>query len=357
MIQDLGYNKSKLVALWAETVIYGINTVLFIMCVFVLATNGHGKKASNINKPLLITAIMLYTLCSAHIINDLGRAVTAFISYQDHGGAKAFYSQLWTWSSILREAVFVVTNAIADGLLVYRLYIVWNSSIKIIAGPSILLVVATACGIRAVWGFSNLEQGEDTYAADIFTWGITLFTISLFHNLIVTSLIAGRIWWYGNRMAATLGHKCKRKYSEAMIIIVESGAISSFCVFVTLVTYATKTNGVYIAYDSLAQVMALNPILIIVRVGLGLTVNDATYQSTTRNADTVLNLARARLQRSDSLSGVQVHKVTEMDTRQAEVDSIEIKLEDLSRSQRSDTQKSDPPCTSSAAARSEDRRT
>ncbi|EEB91502.1 hypothetical protein MPER_10127, partial [Moniliophthora perniciosa FA553] len=214
MIQDLGYTKSKLVALWL------------------------GKsKGAPINKPLLVTAIVLYTLCAAHVINDFGRAITAFISYESNPkGATAYFAQLWHWSSILREAIYCV----------YRLYIVWNFNIKMIVGPIFVLLAATICGIRAVWGFSNLKQGEDTYAADIYTWGVTIFTLTLLLNLVVTTLIAGRLWWYEKRMATTLGQRHSRKYSQAMGIIVESGAIYSACIFIVLITYATKTNGVVV---------------------------------------------------------------------------------------------------------------
>ncbi|ESK85569.1 hypothetical protein Moror_10019 [Moniliophthora roreri MCA 2997] len=332
MIQDLGYTKSMLVALWTQTMLYGMNTVLFIMCVYVL-THDRGKgKGAPINKPLLITAIVLYTLCAAHAINDLGRAIAAFISYENNpGGATAYYVQLWVWSSVLRQAIYVTNNAVADALLVYRLYVVWNFNVKIITGPVIVLLTTTVCGYRAVWGFSNIKQGEDTYAADIYTWGIALFALSLLLNLVVTSAIAGRMWWCGNRMAATLGQKHGRKYSQAMVIIVESGAIYSVCVFIVLITYATKTNGVYIAYDALAQIMGMNPILIIVRVGLGLTAHDTTYQLTvSRNTNTLFNSSgRDGSQRSDALS-VQVHRVMQMKADGQE-DGEELELSQASK--------------------------
>ncbi|KAK7021809.1 hypothetical protein VNI00_017253 [Paramarasmius palmivorus] len=316
MAQDIEHAKSMFIALWTQTMLYGVNTVLFVMCVYVLVRN-HKKQEGSINKPLLITSIILYTLCSAHVINDLSQAISAFITYEDKGGA-----------------------------MIYRLYIVWNYNVKIIVGPLILLAATTGCGGRAVWAFSNIKQGQDTYAIDIYTWGIALFTLSLCQNLLVTSLIAGRIWWCGKKLEATLGRKHTRKYGRAMVIFVESGALYSFFAFLVLITYALKTNSVvselffdslpnadckqFIAYDALAQVMGINPILIIVRVGLGLTSHDTTYQTTTRQTDTLF--ARTRAPRPESRSGIQVHKVTEVDThgRQAAED-IEIDLDDMSQ--------------------------
>ncbi|EEB98845.1 hypothetical protein MPER_01582, partial [Moniliophthora perniciosa FA553] len=117
---------------------------------------------------------------------------------------------------------------VADALLVYRLYLVWNCYVKIIIGPVLLLLgyyrfvmlflpKPSTNQALSMW-ISNTEQGENTYAADIYTWGIALFALSLLLNLIVTGLIAGRLWWCGKRMAATVGRRHSRKHSPAMAI-------------------------------------------------------------------------------------------------------------------------------------------
>ncbi|ESK85542.1 hypothetical protein Moror_10058 [Moniliophthora roreri MCA 2997] len=215
-----------------------MNTVLFIMCVYVLVRDG---KVAFSNKPFLVTAVIIYTLCAAQAINELSLAITAFVSYKDNpGGPTAFYHQLWRWRSVLRIVSHCTNNAVADALLVYRLYVMWNFHVKVAIGPILLLAVATACGYRAAWG---LTQGGDVYAADIYTWELVSFTFSLVLNIIVTSLIAERLWHFGKKTAATLGQRHSCRYNHAMVIIVESGAIYSICVFVMVITYATKTNG------------------------------------------------------------------------------------------------------------------
>ncbi|ESK82340.1 hypothetical protein Moror_2222 [Moniliophthora roreri MCA 2997] len=273
-----------------------MNTVLFIMCVYVLVRKG--KVAFN-NKPFLVTAVIIYTLCTAQAINELSQAITAFVSYKDNpGGAAAFYNQLWLWRSVLRLVLYCTNNAVADALLVYRLYVMWNFHVKVAIGPILLLALATACGYRAAWGLS--QKGGDAYAADIYTWELVSFTFSLVLNIIVTSLIAEHLWRFGKKTATTLGQRHSRRYNHAMAIIVESGAIYSVCVFILVITYATKTNG-----------SGMNPFLIIVRVGLGMNAHDATYQTTTRNIGILMsNSGQGRGQRSDALS-VHVHRVTQ----------------------------------------------
>uniref|UniRef100_A0A0W0GAT9 Uncharacterized protein n=1 Tax=Moniliophthora roreri TaxID=221103 RepID=A0A0W0GAT9_MONRR len=281
-----------------------MNTVLFIILV-------HKGKVAFSNKPFLVTAVIMYTLCTAQAINELSQAITAFVHYKDNpGGAAAFYHQLWLWRGVLRQVLYCTNNAVADALLVYRLYVMWNFHVKVVIGPILLLAVATACGYRAAWG---LTQGGDAYAADIYTWELVSFIFSLLLNIIVTSLIAERLWRFGKKMAATLGQRHSCRYNHAMAIIVESGAIYSVCVFIMVITYATKTNG-----------MAMNPFFIIVRVGLGMNAHDATYQTTTRNIGILTsNSGQGRGQHSGALS-VHVHRVTQTKADEELEDAAEL---------------------------------
>uniref|UniRef100_A0A0W0FFM5 Uncharacterized protein n=2 Tax=Moniliophthora roreri TaxID=221103 RepID=A0A0W0FFM5_MONRR len=214
-----------------------MNTVLFIMCVYVLVRKG---KVASSNKLFLVTAVIIYMLCTAQAINELGQAITAFVGYKDNpGGAAAFYNQLWHWGVVLRQVLYCTNSAVADALLIYRLYVMWNFHVKVVIGPILLLAVATACGYCAAWG---LTQGGDVYAANIYTWELVSFTFSLVLNIIVTSLIAERLWHFGKKTAATLGQRHSHRYNHAMAIIVESGAIYSICILIMVITYATKTN-------------------------------------------------------------------------------------------------------------------
>ncbi|ESK87971.1 hypothetical protein Moror_10846 [Moniliophthora roreri MCA 2997] len=315
-MEDIGYTKSMLVALWVQTMFYGMNTVLYILCIYVLVQRAN-KRQFPINKPLIATATLIYLLCTAHVINDFGRAIVAFITYVDRpGGAAAYYDELWIWTSIVREGLYCVNTMVVDTLLVYRLYVVSMGNLKVIIGPTIILLATTASGYRAVWGFSNTHEGQDTYNDDIFHWGVALFSLSLCLNVIVTILIAWYFYRYDQRISSAIGRGHGQRYRQALAIAVESGAFYSVSVLVVLVTYVTKTNGVYIAYDAVAQIMGMNPILIIVRVGLGLSNNNSTFDGTTLNLNTRQN---------DTVS-VEIHRVTDVSVDQGS------ELVDMSRS-------------------------
>ncbi|KAF8999660.1 hypothetical protein BDQ17DRAFT_1195941, partial [Cyathus striatus] len=255
----------------------GVYAVLFSVCFHVLVyPTRKGKSKSPINKPMLGTAITMFILCSVRACLDLGRAISAFVS-SDSIGAGNYYNELWTWPDILKQTLYFTNNVVADSLvvsMVYRCYVVWGYSWKIIAGPILMLLATTVCGCVGVANLSLVKPGEDAYYSDILNWASALFSMSLATNVIVTSLIAGRIWWISRMTVHVLGKKHGRKYVGAMAIILESGAIYSASLLTLLILYLLKTNAQFIVYDSVAQIMGIVPTLIIVRVGLGLSTQE-----------------------------------------------------------------------------------
>uniref|UniRef100_A0A0W0F623 Uncharacterized protein n=1 Tax=Moniliophthora roreri TaxID=221103 RepID=A0A0W0F623_MONRR len=278
-MKDLSVEKNKFVALWVETTLWGAYTVLFCICIYVLL---YSKKApGGTNKPLMATAVIMYLLCTAHVINDFVRAIVGFIDYTGRGGAKAYYQQIWDWSYVFRQSLYATNNIVADALLVYRLYIVWSRDKRVVLGPLLMLTGTAVCGYRAVWGYSQAKPGDTNHSDVIYHWGVVMFSLSLGTNVIVTCLIAWRIWWTGRVITQTLDRKHGRKYSQALAIIIESGAICSISTLITLVAYVSGTKAVDIAYDPLTQITGIVPTLIIVRVGLGISRDEGTsYYST-----------------------------------------------------------------------------
>ncbi|EEB92629.1 hypothetical protein MPER_08832, partial [Moniliophthora perniciosa FA553] len=150
---------------------------------------------------------------------------------------------------------------------------------KVVLGPLLLLTGTAVCGYRMVWGHSQAGPGDTNYSETIYHWGVATLSLCLCSNVVVTFLIAWRIWWVGRRIAQTLDKKHGRKYRQALAIIIESGAICSLATLITLVTYVSGTKGS--AYDPLTQITGIVPTLIIVRVGLGISSEEGTsYYST-----------------------------------------------------------------------------
>ncbi|KIJ35026.1 hypothetical protein M422DRAFT_212789 [Sphaerobolus stellatus SS14] len=309
---DIALDKTYLVTLWVETLLYGSYAVLFSICIHILV---FGPKRG-VNRNLLVTAVAMFALSTIHVCVDLARAINAFITNShEPEGASEYYAQIWLWLNIFKQALYATNNILADGLVIYRCYIVWGFHWKIIVLPSIMLIGTTVCGYLAVFNFSQVVPGQNVFALNIAEWGTALFSLSLATNIVVTSLIAGRIWWISRQTQAHVGRKHRQKYNNAVAIILESGAIYSVSQMTLLILYCVKTNAVFIVYDALAQIMGIVPTLIIVRVGLGLTTQENTLIGSTRG--TVPRFGTAR---GTGMAGfesrpvpLQVRKVVEID--------------------------------------------
>jgi hypothetical protein len=74
--------------------------------------------------------------------------------------------------------------------------------------------------------------------------------IEVFQLTNASGLIAGRIWWI-NR--ATIGRVEGPNLAAPMILVIESGAIYSFCLIILIILYATGSFAQYIALDAVSN--------------------------------------------------------------------------------------------------------
>jgi len=160
--------------------------------------------------------------------------------------------------------------------VIYRCHVVWNNSKRAIAIPCFLLVGGSACGYAYI-AVSN--QGY-SFRQLLITFLFT--TVGL--NLLVTILMAGRIWWIARKARSILGPRLSSKYNTMIAIIVESGVIYSIYVVLDVVF----TN--LILQAGLAQVVGIVPTLIIVQIGLGRDAHDIdTTASVVQSGFTMTN--------------------------------------------------------------------
>uniref|UniRef100_A0A0W0EUM8 Uncharacterized protein n=1 Tax=Moniliophthora roreri TaxID=221103 RepID=A0A0W0EUM8_MONRR len=190
-MSDLSLETYKFIAIWVEAIFWGMYTVLFGICMYVLLSARKRCTTGTVNKPFLATAMVLYFLSTIHFLNDFARGYIGFLEYGDKGGPKKYYEEISVWHYLFREAIYMTIKQViaADALLVYRLYIVWGRKKRFTAAPLVLLTATAVFGYLTVWGFSRVEPGQNDHAASIYHWAVGLFSLSLVTNVVVTGLI------------------------------------------------------------------------------------------------------------------------------------------------------------------------
>ncbi|KAJ7860323.1 hypothetical protein B0H13DRAFT_1901022 [Mycena leptocephala] len=243
-MDDFWYDISQL---WVGTFFYGIYLVLFCICIYILL---HRPRDSG-NIVLLVTAIALFTLATVQT------AINLILGAADIDGIEVPYDNL----SLADMMIYVVNNVIADALVIYRCYSVWNRNIYVIILPVILLITTSGKACTA-WVRNDAKFSS-----------------------------AGRIWWICRKARAYLKTDTQRRYVSTIAIVVESGVMYSAAVSTYLILGAIPSASIVQepVMEMLTQLVGIVPTLIIVRVGLGVSVQsvEASVKTATTLSDSL----------------------------------------------------------------------
>ncbi|KAF7338868.1 Zn(2)-C6 fungal-type domain-containing protein [Mycena sanguinolenta] len=256
--------------LWVGTFFFGIYFALFCICIHILLHRSPGLG----NTVLIVTTIALFTLSTVQLIFNL------ILGAVDLGEIDIPYNRLQDAGVV----IYAINNMIADGLVIYRCYSIWNNNVYVVSLPIVLLIVTTGKRI-ALWTSSPSSHYPLVFGLDFSLPTDPFFVLTLTTNILVTAMTAGRIWWIYRAARLYMQPDVQRRYMSALSILVESGMLYSATVLVYLILGAIPSTVVLQSpvFQILTQVMGIAPTLIIVRVGLGTSVCSfmATSKTTT----------------------------------------------------------------------------
>jgi len=264
-------DKIYLIGIWIESVLWSMNCVFFVAATWVTFR----KRGSN-RLMLGVTSFVLFAFVTTHVAASLRQLLEAFIYIP--AGAPADYSSLYwldatTPMAVLKDVLYDITVFLQDIVLIWRLYVVWNQDWRICVLP----VVVELAHMSAAFGatYYATQPTLDIYSPSVKDLGLSGWALDLVVNIFVTVVIAGRLWLMGSRVA-TISSRTSRSsrqnvYLPPMFTIIESGALFATVTIVMLGLYLSNNPFTLSAMNIATQLAALTPLLIIVRVGLGLT--------------------------------------------------------------------------------------
>ncbi|KAF5309898.1 hypothetical protein D9619_010386 [Psilocybe cf. subviscida] len=229
-----------------ETFLYGLYVILFAICAYVLL-----RRNTPLHWILLGAASTMFALATSDIVYTYGLLFGKLL----HGGL--------TYSNLRPKYwLYVTNNVLADGLLLYRCFVVWEFRKVILLGPIALLIAATVCGYALEGANSVLFEKAWIY-----------LTLTLILNVVLTVMTAGRIWWLAKRAKQFPGCNLLQRYNATITILIESGVVYSLYIILDL-ALRKHPVGSMVLDAGLIQVVGIMPTLIIVQVGLGRAVHD-----------------------------------------------------------------------------------
>ncbi|KIL64100.1 hypothetical protein M378DRAFT_635706 [Amanita muscaria Koide BX008] len=191
-----------------ESLLYGLYIATTFVCLQrLLYSHNDWKPTHLINWPLLVLTVTIFVTSTLDMALSIRRSVLGILGVPP---------SKYLWSDITMSALVHTHALLADGVLMYRCWIVSLKSYSILIFPAVLWSVAFGCAIaRAYW---QPVQNEYVRLVKGILTGFWLCTIIL--NVYATSLIAYRI-----TTMAKIRNQPTRRVRFAMRIIIESGML------------------------------------------------------------------------------------------------------------------------------------
>ncbi|KAG0702254.1 hypothetical protein DFH29DRAFT_851737 [Suillus ampliporus] len=249
---------------WLEAILYGINCMLFGGCVYVLSS-----RESAAHRVLLLASSFQFALATAHVILTFVQAMIAFTSpmiiattngassyYEDGGGNRVYIASM---------SVYVINAYAQELLLIWRLFIVWNRNWKICILPFMIWIAH--CTIASLAIVFVAPKNADVFSHNVQVFALAGWSLEMIINLTVTGGIAYHLWRSGRQTAVLTRHF---SYRNTILTIVESGVLITSCTCVMFGLFVSGNIAGTVAVNIATQIGTMTPLLIIVRVGLGL---------------------------------------------------------------------------------------
>eukprot|EP00918_Siedleckia_nematoides_P056507 GHVU01123247.1.p1 GENE.GHVU01123247.1~~GHVU01123247.1.p1 ORF type:complete len:335 (+),score=5.85 GHVU01123247.1:118-1122(+) len=283
VLSSLG--RMSLTATWLESMIYGLNCVLFGGCMYVLSIRRRR------------THRILFASCVFHILISTAHAILSFIQLLNafpnpstmsvpHG--LDLYFATPSVIVITNLALYVSNVFMQDLLLIWKLYVVLGRCWEIALVALITEGAHLACAITSVVLIA--QPNAHLFSPNVQAFGKVSWSLDLFLNTTVTSGIAYRLWRADRNISTIEGH---HTYKATMFAVIESGALIATCTVVMFALDIAGSPAGLAAVNVAVQVATTTPLLIIVRLGLGLTHGDSPSQGrVTKGSSSSLHCAR-----------------------------------------------------------------
>ncbi|KAG6829620.1 hypothetical protein H0H92_004027 [Tricholoma furcatifolium] len=244
----------------------------------------------------------MFTLSTAHVALAVQALYQGFILQKVEPTDVFFRDNVFP----NRKAIYIINTLLGDSLLLWRAYMIWQMNWMLCGLPLLFLLGTAICGIKTIVA-NAVSAHSSVFDPSILNWVTATFVLNIATQISATLLIAYRIY---RALDFTDRRRVRARYMGLVWLVVESGAVYTAAAVVQLVTTLLDMNAGVILEFMLAQICAIAPSVIIVRVALGFT-HDTTIitdggmsngnKGVADSSNTVLTTFRATTDHSNTL--------------------------------------------------------
>ncbi|KAK0434481.1 hypothetical protein EV421DRAFT_2062414 [Armillaria borealis] len=266
---DLESQRAFYASIIVGSLVFGAQICLYVQSFVYLLKIGDKKRR---NFYIVFGAILvLLTAIGGGTNIQLGQFM--WIQYPDYpGGAPAYFADHSSdWYEVWGTGCDAFANIMADGLLLYRCYIIYSSNIWVVAFPLLVLLASTAMVIITIVQ-SAIPESTLFFGLPV-NFAIAWISLTVGFNVIVTSLICYRLLSFNIASRKTLPPELANSYTSISAMMLESAAPFTISGIVYVVTFAVESPSQQVFAGIWGVMVALSPQLIITRVAMGIAWN------------------------------------------------------------------------------------
>ncbi|KAG8943689.1 hypothetical protein FRC04_002589 [Tulasnella sp. 424] len=154
------------------------------------------------------------------------------------GGSQAYFFDCSNKILPARDAILWILSFITDGLIIWRLFVVWLQNIYIVIIPCLLLVAGMGTGmVMYYYTIGRMLENSMRLTPEIDKWWIITLGFTIAVNVITPGLIIIRLWWIAQRIGV-IGSRSSRPYKQIACALMESGSLYTAATTSHLVIFA-----------------------------------------------------------------------------------------------------------------------
>ncbi|VDB89425.1 unnamed protein product [Peniophora sp. CBMAI 1063] len=294
--------RGLLVAISLAMATWGVLLTLVVQCVSVLYA-GVSRRGSTKTYTLLIYVLLMFSLGTTAIFCHLHWVQEFLIDNRNFPGGPLAYDATHYANAVNVTGVvcYFVMNWMADGLLLWRLYIIFSRRALIIAFP--LMMYLTAVGLSIVDLHTLAQPGNSEFTHSAINFGLLYWSFSIALNVIVTAAIVGRLLITRSRISRlSIEPHHGIAYISISAMLIESAALYSITAIIFLIGYSLQNELQNVA-EAVQVIQGVAPLMIILRVARGTSVDDSVATTYATSDARTLRFARAVSATADSSSG------------------------------------------------------
>ncbi|KAG2106964.1 uncharacterized protein F5147DRAFT_637000 [Suillus discolor] len=234
-----------------EGILYGFSVLMFIGTIW---TFTYKKRTRDVNRPIAAVAVFLFLLSTMHMVIDIIQLEDGLVKYRNTfpGGPTAFFADYTQETYVVKAALNLTQTLLADGVVVYRCYIVWKSA-RVMILPCMMWCAVAVCGGFTVYDLSLTSDANSVFTDQAGHWVTAFIFFTFTTNLFSSALLAYRIWTIERNISTV---HTRRGIRPIVRVLVDAAVLYSAANLSAVICFALSNNGTYVIGNFL-----INPII------------------------------------------------------------------------------------------------